>query len=370
MITNGKISVRQFTILVVIFTVGSAILYVPGLLAEEAKQDAWLAGIVGTGFGLLSAWPIKSLAERFPGQRLTEYSVVLLGKIAGPAVSIVYFLYFFMLSAMLLRDVGDFVTTQMMPETPIQAILIAFMFISIYAVRLGIEVIARAAEFFFPILIGLASILFILLVPKIDFVQLTPVLERGIGPAFKAAPPFIAIPFLQLSVFLMLFPLVSNAKRAGRVFMGGVLAAGMFLILFTTVCLLVLGAYLTSVESFPSYALAKQANIGEFIQRTEAVMAVIWFLSIFFKLSLCFYASARFYADTFKLSEIRASLFPMGLILVPLSTVIYPNAVYTTLIVKSAFFYFMPTGFLIPALLLVVARIRGLRTRTDDGRIA
>lgn len=53
MLENGKISIRQFTILVILFTVGGSILIVPSGLASEAKQDGWIAGLLALGIGLL-----------------------------------------------------------------------------------------------------------------------------------------------------------------------------------------------------------------------------------------------------------------------------------------------------------------------------
>lgn len=40
MLENGKMSVRQFTVTVILFTIGSSILVAPSVLASNAKQDA------------------------------------------------------------------------------------------------------------------------------------------------------------------------------------------------------------------------------------------------------------------------------------------------------------------------------------------
>ncbi|NRF90612.1 GerAB/ArcD/ProY family transporter [Paenibacillus frigoriresistens] len=43
---NGIIGIRQFTILVTLFTVGSSILISPASLTAEAKQNGWIAAIL------------------------------------------------------------------------------------------------------------------------------------------------------------------------------------------------------------------------------------------------------------------------------------------------------------------------------------
>ena len=47
------------------------------------------------------------------------------------------------------RDIGDFLTTEILVETPIQMIMIIFTLTSLIGVRLGLEVICRSAVIFF-----------------------------------------------------------------------------------------------------------------------------------------------------------------------------------------------------------------------------
>lgn len=70
------------------------------------------------------------------------------------------FSFVFLLASFLLRVVGTFMTTHIMPETPIEVIHIVFISVVILAVRLGLENIGRASEIFLP----WVMILFLLLV--------------------------------------------------------------------------------------------------------------------------------------------------------------------------------------------------------------
>ena len=66
MLENGKIAARQFAMLVFMFTAGSSLLLAPAMLATPAKQDAWLAGILGVGAGLLFGLLYTKLADYIP----------------------------------------------------------------------------------------------------------------------------------------------------------------------------------------------------------------------------------------------------------------------------------------------------------------
>ncbi|XEC95558.1 GerAB/ArcD/ProY family transporter [Paenibacillus tarimensis] len=137
MLENGKIGVRQFMILVILFSVGTSILLAPSLLASEAKQDAWIAGILGVGVGLLSVWLYNTLGNLFPNKTLVEYSEEILGKWIGKAISLVFFIFIFTLTALVLRNLGDFMTTQIMPETPIEFLHIIFFIYCYYGNSFG-----------------------------------------------------------------------------------------------------------------------------------------------------------------------------------------------------------------------------------------
>lgn len=92
---NGIISARQFAIIVLLFVVGDSILYVPSLTAAEAKQDAWISGIIGWGEGLLLTLLYSAVSKRYPNQTIIQYSELILGRWLGKVVSVLFITYFF-----------------------------------------------------------------------------------------------------------------------------------------------------------------------------------------------------------------------------------------------------------------------------------
>lgn len=359
MLENGKIGVRQFTVLVIIFNIGSSILVAPSGLASGAKQDAWIAAILGVGVSLLLVGLYNALGSRFPDRTLAEYSEVIFGKWLGKMVSLLFFSYFFILAALLLREIGDFMTTQIMPQTPIQSIHIIFLGIVIMATRLGLEPMTRASEILFPWVILLFLFLVFFLTPQMEFTKMQPVLAEGIKPVLRATFTFLGLPFLELVVFLMIYPYVNRTKEARTAFWAGTLIGGTVLILISAATILVIGPDLTARQIFPSYVLAKKINIGNFLQRVEAIMAGIWFITIFFKLSICFYASSLGLAQTLQLKDYRFLTLPLGMILLVLSLVSSPNFVYFKTFVAEIWTpYSLTYGLFLPLLMLGVTIFR------------
>ncbi|MBP1932104.1 GerAB/ArcD/ProY family transporter [Ammoniphilus resinae] len=354
-----KIMLHQFTLLVIIFTIGSSILITPAGLARIAKQDAWMVVILATGISMLFISLYNSLGRRFPGMTLTEINEQILGKWLGKIVSLLFISYFFILASALTLEIGDFMTTQIMPETPIQAVQIIFISIVVMGVRYGLGTFSRAAEIFFPWILFFILFLTFSLLPQVNYVRIEPVFENGIKPILQATVPMLGLPFLELVVFLMIIPAIQQTKKVGKAFYAGTIIGGFILLVITLLTVYVLGSSLTSTQMYPSYVLAKKVNIGGFLQRVEAIMAGIWFLTIYFKITICFYASSLGLAQTFKLNDYRPLIFPLGMLLIALTQIISPNIVYFNYILRYVWTpYSLTYGLFFPLLLLVVAVIR------------
>ncbi|MBO1515443.1 GerAB/ArcD/ProY family transporter [Metabacillus bambusae] len=359
MLEKGKIWGWQFTILVFLFTTGSSLILVPSMLAAKAKQDAWLAGIFALAVGLLLVWLYQTLGSLFPEMTLVEYIEKILGKWIGKAISLLFFTYPFVLGAFVLRNIGDFMTTQIMPETPIEAIHFVYLTIVMMGTRYGLETLARAGEILFPLFIVLFLFLVIFISPQIELEKIQPILEEGMKPVLQSAFLFIGFPFLELCIFLMIFPYVNHPKKAGKAFFMGTLMGGIVLIVLTALAILVEGADQTSRYLNPSYILAQKINIGNFVQRIEAIVAIMWFISIFFKLTICFYVSNLSLAQILKLKDYRVLVFPLGMIIYVLSLIVSPNIVYISTHVLDVWpLYFSIFGLFIPLLLLGIAAVR------------
>ncbi|GHI01095.1 GerAB/ArcD/ProY family transporter [Neobacillus kokaensis] len=359
MIERGKINDNQFRVLVILFIFGPAVLLETSLLAAAAKQDAWISAVVGVGIGLLIVWLYTKIGSKFPERNLFEKLEYVFGKWIGKIVSLLFFFFFFQLAAHILRNIGDFVTVHIMPETPIHFVEIIFLCIVIMGVRLGLEPIARTGEILFPWVIFFFFIMIVSLPPEFKIENIKPVFEGGIKPILKGSTTVIAFPFMESILFLMIYPYVNKIKEANKAFFTGALIGGGVLILISVYTILVLGADFTARNVYPSYALAKKINIADFFQRIEAIVAGMWFISIFYKLTICFYASTVGLAQILNLKEYRSLTLPLGMIMVVLSIIISPSmAEFMSYLPKYEFPFNLTFGLFFPLLFLVVAKIR------------
>lgn len=140
---KAKISASQLFILMVLFELGSALL-VP--LTLGAKQGAWLAILLGMLGSLVLFLVYRNLYTYYPSLLPTEYMQKILGELIGTALAWVYILYFMYDTSRVLRDFGEMLLAFVSPGTPLFIAIALLIFIIIYSVRKGIEVILLSGE--------------------------------------------------------------------------------------------------------------------------------------------------------------------------------------------------------------------------------
>jgi spore germination protein KB len=120
-----------------------------------------------------------------------------------------------------------------------------------------------------------------------------------------------------------------------------------------------LGAEATANEHFPGYILAQKINIGEFIQRIEALMAGLWIITIFFKLQICYYVSTLVLSQTLEMRDFRPLTLPIAMILVVLSLAITPDINYLVNFIAYIWTpYSLVFGLCMPLFLFVMAKVK------------
>lgn len=356
---NEKINVAQFTVLVSFFTIGTSILVAPGLVAISAKNNAWIPTILGLSIGLALVIIYNKLAKSFQQMNFPEYIDYILSPWVGKVITFLFFIFCLILSSLLVRQVGDFTTTQSFVETPMSVINALFVILIIWGTRYGIETIAKSGEIFFPWVVFLLFFLLVTLIPEIKTERMFPILEDGIKPILLSTYSFLGLPYFELVILLFLYPHINRPQKAGKAFFIGVLIGGSVIILITLYAILVLGSEATARNQYPSYIMAKTISIAKIIERMEAFLAAIWFITIFMKTTLTFYCASLCLAHVFKIKDYKVLTFPLGIILLFLSLLITPNVTYFQQFVAQTWTLYAGThGVLIPVLLLVIAFFR------------
>jgi spore germination protein KB len=372
---KARISSHQLFCLIVLFELGSAVVVGIGL---RAKQDAWLAVLLGMTCGMPAYLLYIALFKRYPNHPLTAYIPKILGRAVGLPVAFGYILYFLYISSRVLRDFGELLTTFALTETPMLAVNGLMMLLIVYGAYRGIEVIGRTGEPILFIMLSLlaAGVAAVVITGKVEPDHLLPFLENGWKPVLSAAfPQTLTFPFGEMLVFTMLLPELNRPGAAIRTGLLAILTSGLILSAVIAIDIAVLGEQGAARSLFPLVAAFNKVNIGDFIQRLDMLVIVMLIMGMFFKIIIFFYAGLAGVLQMFRIEKDKHRI----------SVILFLGAgclIYSLFMAGSfsehieiglkwvPLHLHLPLQFGIPLLLLMIASIRShIKSRAGSQRI-
>lgn len=316
------ISDKQGISLIIMFIIGTSSIIVTGL---DAKKDLWLATILAICMALLMVLVYARLHYIFPGKDLFDILEICFGKFIGKGIGLLYTWFAFHLTSLILRDFGEFYTVVATPETPMIVTMIITAFLSTWILKEGIEVLGRFSEFFLIPIVSLTFITILLLIPDMHINNIRPMFYEGIKPIIKGALGAFSFPFAEIIIFTMIFSTLKWKKSSYKVYIPGLLIAGVVIFFTSLTNVLVLGVITASNMYFPSYISATRVNVGEFLQRTEILIAFIFLIGGFVKMSICLLAACKGITKIFSYQDYRFIVTPLTLLLINLAYLISDN---------------------------------------------
>lgn len=347
---------KQGIVILITFILGSTLVLGAG---DEAKQDVWLAVLLS----MLLAVPIFLVYSRlltvYPGMGLYDILIHVFGKIFGRILAIPFIWFAFHLGSLVIRNFVEFIIIVSIPETP-EYIIAAFMAVfCIWAVRAGIEVIGRWTSIMLPILIIVIIIVTFLFANLITFENLKPVLANGLTPVLNTAFSVFAFPFAETVLFTTVLSNLRPKSNPYKVYFWGLLIGGLIILLISVRSLITLGEGNISILYFPSYASVRLINIGNFLQRIEVSVTLVFIISGFIKISICLYSAGVGIAKIFNVSDYHHIIAPIGLLMMVLSIIVYKSTVemfeWADKIYK---YYAFPIEVVLPVIILIAAEIK------------
>ncbi|UHA60678.1 spore germination protein [Metabacillus litoralis] len=350
-----KISLWQLYILIICFQIGSATLVGIG---NEAKQDAWIAIIIATVFGACLILYYFFLLSRLPGKNLFEIFGFCFGKWIGKFLTLLYVIYFFYISARVLRDFGELLVSTIFEVTPLEIISITMMLVIIYMLQLGLEVLGRTSEVFFPYVVTfiLVTGIAIWLSGGLEISNLRPVLGDGFKPIKKALfPQLITFPFGEAITFMVVGAYIGAKKRVGKVSAAAVVTSGLILTYGSFIQIATLGADLKERATFPLLSASREISLLNFIERVDLIIVFFVMFGIIVKVSLFFYGGLKGLEYIIN-KPYRSMTLPMGTLVAFISVVVSHNFIehIEEGLVFVPFYLHLPFQFGIPMLILPI----------------
>lgn len=351
------VSDKQGISIIILFIIGSASVFE---LAIEAKQDLWIAIILG----LLASIPFAVLCARlhslFPGKDLFDIFDICFGKFIGTLITVFFILLNVFWSAQIMDNYGFFINTVTLPETPMIVPIVGMTLLCAIILKCGLESLGRWSEFFISVPIIILIFGMLALIPEMNMDNIKPILNNGFYPIFKGMFSVMGFPFCQLfSSITIVLSVFKNENSPYKIYTIGLLLGGLILFLHSLINLLVLGINLSEELYYPTYIVFQKVDIGHFIQRLEIILATTFLLGGFVKISICLMCSCKGIVKIFNIDDYKFISLPISLLSINLSYFLYENVQEFTYFTKNIWPYALfPIQIIFPIILLAFAEVK------------
>lgn len=286
-----RISTVQGVAILVNAIAPSAVLQLPAHIVSITKQDAWMTLLFTLTAGLLYAYIIGRICMKSNGKPFMEWLESRFGKTAAFLVALMLCGYFIIGASSVVRQFTNYVQDQLLNTTPMIAIALVIVLVSVYAVWQGIESMGRIHFIVLLFSFVLMSLNLALLWPYYDWTNFLPIFETSPARHLSAVP--VPAGWLsEVSIVLFLLPYFQKTSQGARAAIWATLLSGAMILTSIVVIIAVFGVRIVSVLSYPSFAALGIVEIGKFMERIDVFLLTGWMASMFAKVSIylfCFF---------------------------------------------------------------------------------
>ena len=357
LLEKGKISNVALVFMLINVVGATAIVFLPAVAAQFAKQDAWMTPAIASIPGIAVILLVTELGRRFPDKTITEYLPIIMGNWVGKAIGFLYIFFFIHTNGVIIRELGELFRNMLLPNTPILIIHSTVILLAAYAIYSGLEVIARVLETIFPLIILLFIVVLLFGLQNAEFQRLLPILENGFSPVLMGSVTPSAWRG-EVVILAMYLPYLAEPQKGRILGFWAVILLTVFLVPDAVINTAVFGPSISRLV-FPTFTIARE--VGGFL---DVILLVLWVPVMVTKITQFYYASVLGTAQLFNLKDYKPLVLPIGVILSALSILVVENSAEIPVYITTSFppfAYFFEWG--IPLVLLLVAIARGFKPK-------
>ena len=282
---NNKITKIEAIFLILIVMVNRIILNLPFSIIEITKTGSPInliyIGIIGFFIVIL----MNKLFEKFPSSDIIDVSEYLGGNFFKIFISIICITFLFLSLYVTLAEFSNLLEIIYFKKSPKVFILMFFILATLISNLIGFRSIIKTICAIVPFTIISILITFFGATDNFEFYNFTPVLGDGAYQVFIIGLQNL-FSFSIINFFIFFKPLLKNTYEFSKITISSYIIA--WTLLFITI--------ISLISAFPMiqdtnainylYLLSKKLNLGNFIQRIDALFILLWIISIFSYLSI------------------------------------------------------------------------------------
>ncbi|MGG3448726.1 GerAB/ArcD/ProY family transporter [Domibacillus aminovorans] len=355
----ATISPVQLFFIILQTQIGIGLISIPYTVQEGAGKDGWisilLAGLFVQG-GIAVIWLLSS---RFPGLTFYDFAPLLVGKIIGTVLTMMYMLFFFVMVCYQLSVFLAISSNWAFPRTPHVVFAVLTVAVSVYLAKENLRIIGR-----FHILASflLVSIIFVLLplIPHFEMRYLLPFASNGVEDIMKGVGKTFNTAFAGFELLLWLYPFTEGSKTAKwKAVAGANAATSIIYAILAFASSAIFSPEEIKVVPEPVLYIIKEAELIV-VERIDLLFLTVWAVFVLTTMISYLYVASTGLTHLLKAKEHKKSLYVLAVLVIPVA-IATENRMELMRIGDKINSVSIILLFVIPAFLLMVALIRKKR---------
>ncbi|WP_209121373.1 GerAB/ArcD/ProY family transporter [Alkalihalobacillus sp. BA299] len=357
---SGAITSTQAIILIINYILGVGILTLPRTAAAEVgTPDIWLTVLISSVFPIWIGLIIIKLNNRFPGKTFFQYNHLIIGKFLSIVLGLFIILYFMVLTSFELRVMAEVTEMYLLEGTPIEILIVIYIWLSVYLIVGGISSIARLFQIIFPITVFIFILIAFMSLGLFEVNHLRPVLGDGIIPVLKGIKT-TSLSFIGIEILLILSAYLIKPRDGNYVVLWGVLLPTIFYVITVVVVIGALSVEGVNNLTWPTISLIRSFEFpGIIFERYDSLFLIIWIMQMYATSTITIFAAALGLSHLFnkRFTTFMYSLLPFIYIFSMVPKNLHDIFFVGDMLGEAAIVLFGIT----PLLLLAITKIRGNR---------
>lgn len=324
---NGKISSGEvFTIAIGLITA-----LFPGitnaLILNTSKNASIISVIIGVIVGFVPILLMVLISKNIQNESLKDYlekKLGFLGTILNTILIIVAIFILFLNSWLII----DFIISQFLTRTSYYFIAIILFTIIAWTINKGIETTSRTIFVLFLLISIIMVLLWIFLIPYVDLNNLKPYIDVKADSIIKSAFIYLIYITMPLLYILDLKHITNDKENFERKIIVAYLISSIIVIVFLFLIISVYGINLSTILTYPVYALFKKIQILGFIERIENFAAIQIIVAFYAQSTYLIYYVKKNITTTIKIKNkliAKVLTYLIALIIPIISIAIFKN---------------------------------------------
>lgn len=308
-----KIGKIEAVCLMLIIVVNEMIINVPNMIILNTKTGSTLNMIFVSILAVVFTYTVCKLFKPFYGKDILDVAEYVGGKTLKIILGILCVLFFVFLSSINLRYFANSLKVIYFNTSPLVYILLFFLIPALYINKYGLRAISGVNLVFFPIII--ASFIFLLISSYDTFtmVRIFPILGEGFSKTFLTGTSNI-FSFTGLAFIYFLPALLKDSKDFKKVSVISIIISAICLLLSVVSLLMAFPAITKTDETLSVYLLTRLVELGDFLERLDAMFIFIWIIAHISFLSLTFFYILKIFQKITRIEDSKTLTSSLGLI--------------------------------------------------------